>query len=75
MAVAGTSKDEILEKWGEPYDIIYLGEDEMGVPGEVWLYKAWFPGAPLDYRHFSRPKKIYFRGGFVTRMEDDNEGD
>lgn len=70
MVISGTSKDEVLEKWGQPYDIIDLGYDDMGIKKEAWIYNAWFPRAPLDYRHFSRKKKIYFTGDYVTGYED-----
>ena len=70
MAVAGTSKGEILEKWGEPSEVIDMGVDDMGIKKEAWIYDAWFKGAPLDFRHFSRKKKIYFTGNYVTSYED-----
>ncbi len=70
MAVAGSSKGEILEKWGTPSRIIDMGGDETGVKKEAWVYDAWFRGAPLDFRHFSRRKKIYFKGGYVVSYED-----
>jgi hypothetical protein len=70
MVVAGTSKDEVLEKWGEPSEIIDMGFDDAGLKKEAWIYEAWFRHAPLDYRHFSRKKKIYFIGDYVTGYED-----
>jgi uncharacterized protein YceK len=70
MVIPGTSKDEIIEKWGEPFDIIDMGYDDMGLKKEAWIYQAWFPGAPLDFRHFSRKKKIYFTGDYATGYED-----
>ncbi|MBU4342882.1 MAG: hypothetical protein KKG21_02615 [Candidatus Omnitrophica bacterium] len=73
MVVSGTSKGEVLEKWGEPNEIIHMGEDDMGIEKEAWIYDAWFPRAPLDYRHFSRKKKIYFAGDYVTGYEDIGE--
>ncbi len=70
MVIPGTSKDEVLEKWGEPDEIIEIGFDDRGLKKEAWIYEAWFRSVPLDYRHFSRKKKIYFIGGFVTGYED-----
>jgi hypothetical protein len=70
MVSAGTSKDEVIEKWGEPSEIRKTGYDDMGLEKEAWTYNAWFPGSPLDYRHFSRKKRIYFTGGYVTGFED-----
>ncbi|MBU0758893.1 MAG: DUF2845 domain-containing protein [Candidatus Omnitrophica bacterium] len=70
MVTPGTSKDEVLEKWGQPYDIIALGYDDMGISKEAWIYNAWFPHAPLDYRHFSKKKKIYFIGDYAIGYED-----
>jgi hypothetical protein len=70
MVTSGTSKGEVLEKWGDPSEVIYTGYDEMGIEKEAWIYEAWFPGTPLDFRHFSRKKKIYFTGNYVTGYED-----
>ena len=70
MVVPGTSKSEVIEKWGEPDDIIEAGYDDIGIKKEAWIYEAWFPDTPLDYRHFSRRKKIYFTGDYATGYED-----
>ena len=76
MVTRGTSKDEVIEKWGQPSEIIEMGYDDMGLKKEAWIYKPWFPHTPLDYRHFSRKKRIYFIGDYVTGfkdIEDENE--
>lgn len=70
MVVSGTSKEEVIEKWGEPNEIIAAGVDDMGIKKEEWIYEAWFPGMPLDHRHFSRRKKIYFTGDYATGYKD-----
>lgn len=70
MVTPGTSKDEVIEKWGRPSEIINMGYDETGLNREAWIYEAWFHHAPLDYRHFSRKKRIYFIGDYVTGFED-----
>jgi len=70
MVTPGTSKEEIREKWGEPSDIKELGFDDMGIKKEAWIYNAWFPHTPLDFRHFSRKKCIYFTGNYVIGFED-----
>ncbi len=75
MVTQGTSKDEVIEKWGEPSQIKYLGYDDMGIKKEAWIYNAWFPHAPLDYRQFSRRKCIYFTGNYVTGFEDIEDED
>lgn len=70
MVTPGTSKGEVIEKWGEPSEIIEMGYDDRGLKKEAWIYEPWFPHAPLDYRHFSRKKRIYFIGDYVTGYED-----
>ncbi len=70
MVAQGTSKKEVVEKWGQPDQVIEMGYDDMGLEKEAWIYEAWFPRAPLDYRHFSSRKKIYFIGDYVTGFED-----
>jgi len=75
MVVRGTSKAEVIEKWGDPARVIDIGYDDMDIKKEAWIYEPWFPGAPLDFRHFSRKKKIYFTGDYVTGFEDIEDED
>lgn len=75
MVVLGTSKEEVIEKWGEPNEIVDVGVDDTGLKKETWIYEAWFPGVPLDHKHFSRRKKIYFVGDYVTGYKDIESGD
>ena len=75
MVSRGTPKDEVIEKWGEPNDVIDMGFDDMGLEKEAWIYDAWFPKVPLDHKHFSKSKKIYFTGGYVTGYEDIEDED
>ena len=70
MVSLGTSKDEVIEKWGQPSEIINMGYDDTGLEKEAWTYEAWLPNTPLDYRHFSRRKRIHFTGDHVTGFED-----
>lgn len=70
MVSCGTTKTEVIEEWGEPFEKIDMGYDDTGLKKEAWIYEAWFPGTPLDYRHFSRKKKIYFTDNYVTGYED-----
>ena len=70
MVVSGTAKDEVLEKWGEPDQIIETGYDEQGLKKETWVYNAWMPYTPVDFRHLSEGKKIFFVGGYVTGYKD-----
>ncbi len=70
MVVSGTAEDEVLEKWGEPDQIIETGYDEQGLKKETWVYDAWMPYTPVDFRHLSKSKKIFFVGGYVTGYED-----
>jgi hypothetical protein len=70
MVSLGTSKGEVIEKWGEPNEVKNIGYDDMGLKKEAWTYNAWFHNAPLDFRHFSRKKCIYFTGDYVTGFED-----
>ncbi len=64
------SKNEVIEKWGQPDRIIEEGFDDMGLKKEAWVYDAWFPNTPIDYRHLSRRKKILFIGDYVIGLED-----
>ena len=73
MVARGTSKDEVIEKWGEPSEVRKAGYDDMGIEKEAWIYDAWFHNAPLDFRQFSRKKCIYFTGDYVTGFEDIDE--
>lgn len=78
MVVPGTSKGEVREKWGEPSEIIDMGFDDASLKKEAWVYEAWFPHIPIDYRHLSRKKKIFFTGDYATGyedIEDENKGE
>ncbi|MFC1624629.1 hypothetical protein ACFL28_04885 [Candidatus Omnitrophota bacterium] len=75
MVTPGTSKGDVIENWGEPTDVIDMGYDDAGLKKEAWIYEAWFPGTPLDFRHFSRRKKIYFTDDYVTGSEDIEDAD
>lgn len=66
----GTSKAEILEKWGKPDTVIPHGVDEMGIPKEEWVYQAK-ADLPIDYRYLSKTKRILFTGDHVTGWEDE----
>jgi len=70
MVIPGTSKEKILEKWGEPSQKIDMGFDDVGLKKEAWIYEPWFPHLPLDYRYLSRKKKIYFVGDYAVGYED-----
>lgn len=66
----GTSKAEILEKWGQPDTIVPLGVDELGLPKEEWIYQAK-ADVPIDYRYLSKNKRIVFTGDHVTGWHDE----
>ena len=76
MVMLGTSKDEVIEKWGKPNEVKNIGYDDIGLKKDAWIYNAWFHNAPLDFRHFSRSNCIYFTGDYVTGFEDiENENE
>lgn len=66
----GTSQAEVLETWGPPDSVTYLGVDELGIPKEAWLYQAR-TDLPVDYRYLSKAKRIIFSGEYVTGWEDE----
>lgn len=66
----GTSKAEVLEKWGRPDEVIPRGADELGIPKEEWIYQAK-TDVPLDYRYLSKTKRIFFSGDSVTGWQDE----
>jgi len=66
----GTSKAEVLEKWGEPDSVIPLGVDELGISREEWVYQAR-ADLPVDFRYLSQTKRIIFSGEYVTGWKDD----
>lgn len=70
MVSQGSTKEEVIEEWGKPNEIKNIGYDDMGLKKEAWIYNAWFHNAPLDFRHFSRRKCIYFTGDCVTGFKD-----
>ena len=70
----GTSKAEVLEEWGPPDSVIPRGVDELGIPKEEWIYQARTE-VPIDYRYFSKTKRIVFSGDAVTGWQDELAGE
>jgi len=66
----GTSKAEVLEKWGRPDSVVPLGADELGLPKEEWIYQAK-ADVPIDYRYLSKTKRLLFTGDYVTGWKDE----
>ena len=66
----GTSKAEVLAKWGQPDTVIPQGVDELGIPKEEWVYQAK-TNLPIDYRYLSKSKRILFTGDHVTGWKDE----
>lgn len=66
----GTSKAEVLAKWGPPDAVIPLGLDELGIFKEEWIYQAR-ADVPIDIRYLSKTKRILFAGDFVTGWKDE----
>lgn len=66
----GTSKAEMLEKWGKPDSVIPLGVDELGLAKEEWVYQGK-TDIPIDYRYLSKTKRIVFTGDHVTGWRDE----
>lgn len=65
----GTSKAEVLHKWGTPDAVIPHGVDELGLPKEEWVYQGK-ADVPVDYRYLSKTKRIFFTGDHVTGWQD-----
>lgn len=67
--VRGTTKDKVLDSWGPPDHIVYLGVDELGVPKEEWIYKGRLPNLPIDVEYVSRTKHLFFEGETMVRWK------
>lgn len=62
----GESKDEVLDKWGEPDNITMLGADDVGLIKEEWVYYGRYPGVFIDYQYLSKTKHLIFTGNSLT---------
>ena len=67
----GTTKAEVLDAWGQPAHINFLGVDELGNTREEWLYKGWISGIPIDQEYLSRNKHLFFEGDNMVRCVTD----
>lgn len=62
----GTTKGEIISEWGEPDDIIEMGEDRWGAKKEKWMYYGRYPEFPVNYKFVSKTKIFIFRDDVLT---------
>ncbi len=69
----GLTKQAIIKKWGEPDEVIPNGWDEAGLKKEKWIYRAWFPNFPIDYRYLSKSKCLFFVGDSLIDLKDLDE--
>lgn len=66
----GMTRDEVLEKWGHPDNVKFVGETRWGAPIERWTYHAWLSDFPVDYRYVSVGRRLFFEGNALARWED-----
>jgi len=65
----GNTKEDVINRWGEPDEINEIGVDELGVPKAEWVYYGRYPMTPVDYQYLSRTKYLYFEGNILVRQE------
>lgn len=65
----GTSKEEVLEDWGKPDEVIPKGVDELGNTKEEWVYTGRLPGLPIDHEYLSKTKRLFFEGNNLVRWQ------
>lgn len=69
----GDTKEIVLDKWGNPTEVIKHGVDQWGLEQEEWVYKGKFPDIPVDYNYFSKTKYLYFDGNNLIGYKDEEE--
>ena len=70
----GMTQDDVLSKWGHPDEKKQAGDTRWGAPKEIWIYRAWFPAVPVDYRYVSKGRRLFFEGDSLVRWEEIAEG-
>lgn len=66
-----TLKYDVLKKWGYPDEIHLIGTTPIwGAPITCWVYYAWIPDFPVNYRNVAREYRLYFQGDTLMRWED-----
>ncbi len=67
----GATKAEVLDAWGQPAYIKFLGVDEIGNTREEWIYKGWIGSIPVDQEYLSRGKRLCFEGDNMVSCATD----
>jgi hypothetical protein len=64
-------KYHVLKKWGYPDEIHLLGTTPIwGAPITCWVYYAWIPDFPVNYRNVAREYRLYFQGDTLMKWEE-----
>lgn len=66
----GMPKEEVVVLWGQPNEVIHIGQDELGTAKEEWIYHARYPAIPIDYNYLSKTKHLIFQGDNLTNWDD-----
>lgn len=66
----GMPKEEVTALWGQPNEVIRIGQDELGIAKEEWVYHARYPALPVDYNYLSETKHLIFQGDNLTNWDD-----
>jgi hypothetical protein len=62
----GDSKDFVLDKWGEPDEIIQIGVDDVGLIQEEWIYDGTYPVLEIESKILTRGESLIFTGNALT---------
>lgn len=76
----GMTKNEIIEKWGEPGQVSPLSSgDEWQTPREEWTYVGRYTKIPIDRSYIFKTKYLIFDGNNLVSISNEpllekNEG-
>jgi len=68
---AGMDKKEILNKWGEPDEVIKGETDMFGMSKETWLYRARIKNIPIGVGYLTKSHYLYFEGDHLIRFKEE----
>ena len=72
----GTSRDRVVDRYGEPDSKSLVSSDEWNEPREEWFYSARYSAIPMPVNvgYFSEDMYLYFDGDNLTNISKEALG-
>lgn len=70
----GMSKEEVMDKYGEPDMIGTVYSEEWKESREEWIYNATYSGLPIGAGYLTKDLYLYFDGDNLTNISRESLG-